>query len=72
MWELDRDCGSGFQPRIWIRRRGPATGLSYKNMKNWKDIAELIAILTIVAGLVVVIIELRQTQQALLADTTEN
>ena len=38
-------------------------------MKNWKDIAELIAILAIVAGLVVVVIELRQTQQALLTST---
>jgi len=38
-------------------------------MKNWKDTVELVGILAIVAGLAVVVIELQQTQRALLAST---
>ena len=36
---------------------------------NWKDIAELIGIAAIVASLVAVVVELRQTKSALIAST---
>jgi len=36
---------------------------------NWKGLAELIGILAIIAGLAALVIELRQTQQAMLAST---
>ena len=37
------------------------------NTSNWKDYAELIALVAIIGGLVAVVIELRQTQSALRA-----
>ena len=39
------------------------------NMSGWKDIAELIGIAAIVASLIAVAVELRQTQAAILAST---
>ena len=39
------------------------------NSSNWKDIAELIGIAAIVASLIAVVIELRQTQASMVAAT---
>ena len=39
---------------------------------NWKDIAELIGIMAIVASLIALTMELRQTQSALLAETYQS
>jgi len=36
---------------------------------NWKDLVELVGLLAIVAGLAALVVELRQTQQAMLAST---
>ena len=37
------------------------------NTSNWKDYAELVALIAIIGGLIAVVIELRQTQSALRA-----
>ena len=44
-------------------------GYVIMSKSNWKEIAELVGILAIVASLVALVLELRQTQSALLAET---
>jgi hypothetical protein len=38
-------------------------------LSGWKDIAEIVALTAVVGGLAAVVIELRQTQAALMAQT---
>ena len=42
------------------------------NVANWKDAAELVALVTVVLSLVAVVIELRQTQAALQAEAYQS
>ena len=42
------------------------------NNRNWKEIAELVALIAVVGGLAVVVVELRQTQVALRAQAYQS
>lgn len=47
-------------------------GLTELKLSNWKDLVELVALLTVIGGLVAVVIELRQTQSALRAQAYQS
>jgi len=47
-------------------------GLKKLKLSNWKDLVELVALLTVIGGLAAVVIELRQTQSALSAQAYQS